>query len=472
MDSRSELALVGLAGSASAALFYFGTGLAPIAALAWLAPLPVLLAAPRTSGRVAAALAFGSCLLGLTNSWPFLAHSYDLPLLPWGVAVTVGMAATFALAVALFRALLNSGRALLAVITAPAAWVAVLYLVASANPTGIMGSLATTQADVPLVLQTAAITGAWGVEYLVLFAPAAVAAAVTRRDVRVAAVGGVVLAAVSIGGAVRLAQDGGPARRVALVAGNHHGWATDLDTPAGPELVAAYARQVEALPDGVRVAVLPEAAFGAREARPAVLVDTMTALARAEGIDIVVGLAQWTDGKKYNYAVTFPASGGEPVKYLKHHDTVSPTGRDLTLLGSTGVAICADVNHPDPSSDYATAGARLLAIPASDEDDNGWQHSRTALLRGVESGVAVAWSGRQTRLMASDARGRVVAEAGTGGAGAFTVVVADVPTGDGPTPYARLGDWFAWLCVGLAVAGLVGTRVRPTRITPTPVGAA
>ncbi|MEU4761841.1 nitrilase-related carbon-nitrogen hydrolase [Actinosynnema sp. NPDC023794] len=464
MDSRSELALVGLAGSASAALFYFGTGLAPVAALAWLAPLPVLLAAPRTSGRVAAALAFASCLLGLTNSWPFLAHSYDLPLVPWGVAVTVGMAATFALAVTLFRALLNRGRALLAVTAAPAAWVAVLYLVASANPTGIMGTLATTQADVPLILQTAAITGAWGVEYLVLFAPAAVAAAVTRRDVRVAAVGGVVLAAVSIGGAVQLAQDDGPARRVALVASNDHGWATDLDTPAGPELVAAYARQVEALPDGVRVAVLPEAAFGAREARPAVLVDTMTALARTEGIDIVVGLAQWTDGKKYNYAVTFPASGGEPVKYLKHHDTVSPAGRDLTLLGSTGVAVCADVNHPDPSSDYATAGARLLAIPASDEGDNGWQHSRTALLRGVENGVGVAWSGRKTRLMASDARGRVVAEADTGGAGAFTVVVADVPTGDGPTPYARLGDWFAWLCVGLAATGLIGTRVRAARV--------
>ncbi|MEV1115430.1 nitrilase-related carbon-nitrogen hydrolase [Actinosynnema sp. NPDC049800] len=460
MDSERELPLVVLAGLGSAALFYFGTGLAPIAALAWLAPLPVLLVAPRTSGRVAAALAFGACLLGLTNTWPFLAHSHDLPLLPWGVAIGIGMAATFALVVTLFRALLNRGRALLAVTTAPAAWVAVLYVAASTNPVGIMGTLATTQADVPLVLQTTAITGAWGVEYLVLFAPAAVAAVVTRRDVRVAAFAGFVLAAVSIGGAVRLAQDDGPVQRVALVASNNHGWATDLGTPAGPELVAAYARQVEALPDGVRVAVLPEAAFGAREARPAVLVDTMTALARAEGIDIVVGFAQWTDGKKYNYAVTFPASGGEPVKYLKHHDLVSPAGRDLALLGSTGVAICADVNHPDPSSDYATAGARLLAIPASDEDDNGWQHSRTALLRGAENGVAVAWGGRKTRLMASDARGRVVGEAATGGGGPFTVVVADVPTGEGPTPYARLGDWFAWLCAGLAVAGLVGARVR------------
>jgi apolipoprotein N-acyltransferase len=458
MDSEHRLPLLGLAGLCSAVLFHFGTGLAPIAALAWLAPLPVLLAGTRTTGRIAAALAFTSCLLGLTNSWPFFAHSHDLPLWPWGVVVTVGMAATFALAVALFRALLARGRTLLAVTAAPAAWVAVLYGVASVNPRGIMGTPATTQADVPLILQTATITGVWGVEYLVLFVPMAVAAIVTRRDVRVAAFAGIVLAAVLINGTVRLHYEGGPTQRVALVASNDHGWATDLDTPAGRELVAAYARQVEALPDGVRVVVLPEAAFGAREARPAVLVDTMTALAHTQGLDIVVGFAQWTDGKKYNYALTFLASGGEPVRYLKHHDTVSPAGHDLTLLPSAGVVVCADVNHRNPSADYATAGARLLAIPASDEDDNGWQHSRTALLRGVENGVAVAWSGRKTRLMASDARGRVVAEAATGGAGAFTAVVADVPTGDGPTPYARLGDWFAWLCVAAAVAGLVKAR--------------
>jgi apolipoprotein N-acyltransferase len=54
----------------------------------------------------------------------------------------------------------------------------------------------------------------------------------------------------------------------------------------------------------------------------------------------------------------------------------------------------------------------------------------------------------------------VVAEADSGGAGAFTTVVADVPIGGGATPYARLGDWFAWLCGGLALAGLAVVGVR------------
>ncbi|NUU24739.1 MAG: acyltransferase, partial [Streptomycetaceae bacterium] len=227
--ARDRRLLLPLAALCSAVLFHFGTGLAPVAALAWLAPLPVLLAAPRTSGLIAAGLAFTSCLLGLTNGWAFSARSHDLPLWPWGVAVSVGMAATFALVTAIFRALLRRGRPLLAVTAAPAAWVAVLHVVESVNPTGVMGTLATTQADVPLVLQPAALTGAWGVEYLVLLVPAAVAALLTRRDVKVAVFAGVVVAAVLVGGAIRLSRDGGPAQRVALVASNAHGWATDLD---------------------------------------------------------------------------------------------------------------------------------------------------------------------------------------------------------------------------------------------------
>jgi apolipoprotein N-acyltransferase len=56
--------------------------------------------------------------------------------------------------------------------------------------------------------------------------------------------------------------------------------------------------------------------------------------------------------------------------------------------------------------------------------------------------------------MLADARGHVLADAHTGGS-PFTVVVADVPVGSGKTLYARFGDWFAWLCGLVAVAGIV-----------------
>jgi apolipoprotein N-acyltransferase len=125
-----------------------------------------------------------------------------------------------------------------------------------------------------------------------------------------------------------------------------------------------------------------------------------------------------------------------------------------------GLEICADVTFPNPSRDYASAGAGLMAIPASTEGANGWQLSRTGLLRGVENGFAVAWSGRQGALMITDGVGRVLADAHTGGPSPFTKVIADVPTGPGATPYTHLGDWFAWLCLALTLGGLIASYPR------------
>jgi apolipoprotein N-acyltransferase len=459
----------------SAVLFYFGTGLTPVAALAWLAPLPVLLVAPRVSGWTAAGLAFLACLLGATNSWSWYAHSHDVPLLPFGLLISVGFALTLSLAVAVWRRLLQRGHVLLAMTGAPAVWVGVVYLVAITNPMGVQGTMATTQADVPLVLQVAAVTGAWGIEYLVLLAPAAVAAVTapgvsTTARIRAGIVATTVLLLTLGAGATRLitADPTGPPLRIALLASNEKGWAADVDTPAGRNLVAAYAARIAALPNGVSTVVLPEAAFGAHVPNPPALFTPMSEVARARGVDVVLGFAQWDGTTKYNFALIFGAAGGEPVRYLKQHDTVSPAGHDLTFTPAAGarigVEICMDVNFRDPSQDYAAAGTQLLVIPASDEDVSGWQHSRTALLRGVENGIAVAWSGRQTTLMASDGLGRILASTPTGGPDPFTTVIVDVPPGLGATPYTHLGDWFAWLCLILsaAAAGRAGWhRARP-----------
>jgi apolipoprotein N-acyltransferase len=453
----------------SAVLFYFGTGLAPIAALTWLAPLPVLLLAPRVSAKTAAGVAFLACLLGTANSWGFYLHSHDEPLLPIGMLISVGLSLTFVLAVWVFRGLLGRGRALLAAATTPAAWVAVLYLVSVSM--GITGTLATTQADVPLVLQTASVTGAWGVEFLVLLVPSAIAAALapavsTAARVRSATITAVVLAVVLGAGALRLSNESGTGRsqRVALVAHNHSGWGVDVATPAGHDLVAAYVDQIAALPDGVRIVVLAEGAFAVDDTSLATLVQPMTRIAHARNVDIVVGFTRNAQGAKFQTALIIPAGGGDPVAYLKQHDRVSPPGHELVFLPSTGtrvgVEICRDLTFPNPSRDYASAGAGLMAIPASTEDANGWQLSRTGLLRGVENGFAVAWSGRQGALMITDGLGRVLADTHTGGPAPFTTAIADVPTGPGATPYTHLGDWFAWLCLALTLGGLIASYRR------------
>lgn len=446
----------------SAVLFYFGTGNAPITALTWIAPLPVLLLAPRVGGWTAVGVAFGAYLLGTANVWGFQLRSHDTPMWPVGVMIDVGCALIFTVAVWGFRHQMARGRPLLGMITAPALWTGLFYIVSVANPMGLGGTFANTMGDVPLVLQIAAVTGMWGVEFVVLLVPSAIAALLApgaRAKAGILAFSGVVLLVALGGGALRLGESQGPAQRVAAVATNQRVWAPDLATPAGRDLVDGYVDQIAHLPDGVRTVVLPEQSFGSTSAMPTALTEPMSKVATRRGIDIVVGFAHWAPNAKYNYALIFPARGGEPVVYLKHHDTVSPPGHELVfppVAGvRAGVEICLDVNLANPTRDYAAAGAQLLLVPASDEDDNGWQHSRTALLRGVENGQPIVWSDRTGTLMISDGSGRVLADAHTGGPGPFTTVVADLPTGPGATPYTHLGDWFAWLCLVVGLGGLV-----------------
>lgn len=462
---RTRLLLGGLATLCSAVLLHFGTGVAtggaPIAVLAWIAPLPVFLLAPRVSAWAATAAAFVAYLLGTTNSWEYYLNSHDIPL-PVGALICVTLSLMFVLAVWIFRALVRDGRALLATIAAPAAWTAVAYLVQVSNPMGLVGTFAPNQGDLPVALQIASITGMWGVEFLVLFVPAALAglcapnvttAARSRTGVAAAAI-----VALAFGfGAVRLAGADGSTQRIALIAHNHAEWGVDVATPAGRDLVAGYAAEIAALPDGVATVVLPEGAFSANGTTIHAVVGPMRRAARAHGVDIVLGMTRHADARKYQIALTFPANGAEPVSYLKHHDMVSPPGHELTFPPVTGarlgIAICADVDHANPSRAYGRAGAELIAIPASDENVNGWQHSRNALLRAVENGVAVAWSARRGQLMIADGWGRVHAESHTGGQTPFSIVDAEIPIAAGGTPYTTLGDWYAWLCLAIAAGG-------------------
>ena len=84
-----------------------------------------------------------------------------------------------------------------------------------------------------------------------------------------------------------------------------------------------------------------------------------------------------------------------------------------------------------------------------------------AIMRGVESGFAVARAARNGRLTLSDDRGRVLAEANS--ADRDAQLVGTVYLRDTHTLYARWGNWFGWLDVAALVLLLVlawGRRVR------------
>jgi apolipoprotein N-acyltransferase len=455
---------------ASGVLFFCGTGLDPVAELAWFAPLPVLLLAPRVSGVTASFCAFVAYAAGSTNTWSYFWHSLAVPR-PAAIAILGGSTLLFTLAVGLFRLLVRRRHAVLAVLAAAGLWTVALYAVSLLNPTGLMGTLMTTQADRPVVLQLASVTGGWGVEFLVLAVPAAVAAicapGVTGRSRLVSVVAvAAALTGLFFWSTARLSSPAGTTAKVALVVPAKAGWATDVTTPQGAALLQSYVDQIAALPDDVRVAVLPEAAFAVDDVSRAGFADQL----RRTGVEVVTGVYDTTAQGRFNAALDVPPNG-PAVEFRKWHNGESKNiadGTDLAYLAGPakiGLLVCMDVNFGNPSGDYGEAGTGLVLIPASDEDVDGWEHSRTALLRGVENGFSVAWSAARGTPMLSDAHGRVLADTRTG-AQPFSVVTADVPLGSGSTPYARFGDWFAWLCGLLALAGIVAAASREPAVTP------
>ncbi|MEO8724666.1 MAG: hypothetical protein ABI383_00960, partial [Acidobacteriaceae bacterium] len=159
---------------------YFGTGLNPHWWLTWVAPLPILLVAPRMRWWPAWASAFIAWALGATNVWHYLHIIIELPLSICVLAVA-GPALIFSGGVMLFRRFVLNQRPLAAALIFPLLWVAFEYLIEFKNINGTWGNLAYTQPDFLPVMQLASITGVWGISFAVLFFSADIAALVYAR---------------------------------------------------------------------------------------------------------------------------------------------------------------------------------------------------------------------------------------------------------------------------------------------------
>jgi apolipoprotein N-acyltransferase len=455
----------------SATLFFFGTGLRPVPWLTWLAPLPVLLLAPRVRARVAFIVASAAWLGGETTMWGYFLNTIQIPVV-MAVSIIVGSALLFGLAVLLTRELLLRGRPLMAAAALPATWVVIEYATSVLSPNGAWWSLAYTQADVLPILQTASVTGPWGITFLLLGVPAVFAAlSGTAGRVRVAVTATVILTLTLGYGAWQLhTPDGDGSSKVALLATDRWPDPVAVDTPEGRAALAEYSAHIRDVADA-RVVVLPEKAFTADETTLPALTTPLARLATDHHVDIIAGLILKQGDTLRNTAIDFPADGGRPVEYYKHHlipgleSDFTPGTRPAFVPNSGtrwGIAICFDLDLPDLVRDYRRSGATTLFVPAWDFNRDGWLHGRMAVTRGVENGLTVARAARNGDLVVSDPHGRIRAEAESASA-PFVSVVTALPTRATTTVYTKYGNWFAWACVLLLLSGLVLlTRTRHT----------
>jgi apolipoprotein N-acyltransferase len=444
-------------------LVWFGDGLNPWWPLLWFAPLPVLWFSLRSSGLSTALVAGLSWLVGSLNLWGYL-RSQGTPFSVW-LEVFSMVALVFALAVLLFRTLAMRGAVWAALIAFPAAWVSCEFVRNLLSVHATAGSLAYTQLKFLPFLQLASITGPWGMSFLLLLFPAALAIGLHLRKTApkqamqvVGATLGVIVA-VLVFGAVRLAlvpqQD---QVKVGLIASDEP---ANLDVAAEgadtDRLFGSYARKAQELAArGAQVIVLPEKIGVVLDSKNNDADSIFQSLADQTKSTIVVGEVHISPPARYNQARVY-APNAPVLAYDKHHllppfESSLKPGISLTVIPKPsetwGVAICKDMDFTPLSRQYGRADVGLMLVPAWDFNlDRTW-HGHMAVMRGVEDGFSIARAARNGYLTVSDDRGRVLAEARSDSA-PFATVLAEVPVTHQTTPYLLIGDWFGWFAIAM-----------------------
>lgn len=464
------------AAAATAVLVYFGNGLDPVWPLMWLAPVPVLVFALRSSALRAGAAAFVAMLAGCLNFWGYF-RVLQAPPVAW--AVSFGLEAlVFAAAVLLMRSLARRGSLWSAWVALPAVWVTFEF---ARNrwlwPHGSAASLGYSQLRFLPFLQLASLTGPWGMSFVLLLFAAGVALGISLRGaergraIRVLSATAAIVAAVLVFGAVRLeGRQPGPMVKVGLVASDAgRNWLpADPGTPA-EQLFREYAERAQGLyARGAQAVVIPEN-LGVLTKSDAAQVDAIfQPVVDRAGTMLIAGINDQTGSAAWNEARVYEA--GAPVRaYHKHHllppfeDRFTPGDARLAFNGvgaaasdRWGTEICKDMDFTEPALGYGRAGVGLMLVPGWDFTVDAFWHGHIAVMRAVEDGFSLARTAKHSTMFVADDRGRVIAEMPSGAA-PFATLLAEVPAGHEETLFQMWGDWFGWLSMVLC-AGVPARR--------------
>lgn len=134
---------------------------------------------------------------------------------------------------------------------------------------------------------------------------------------------------------------------------------------------------------------------------------------------------------------------------------VLPDGRRLSF----GVLICFESSFPDMSRADVRNGAQVIIYQTSDSTFQGsWapeQHASLAAIRAAETGRPAVQAALTGDSAAFDARGRLLAWAGTSDRKVLLVSIS-LPPLSRQTPFDRFGDYVPWIAIAVAALAIAG----------------
>jgi apolipoprotein N-acyltransferase len=392
------------------------------------------------------------------------------------------MALAFTAGVMLSRAFFRRRQYALTLVSLPVVYVAFEFAM-SWGRNGTALNLSYSQMNCLPLLQLASLTGIWGIAFCVLFFSSALAQLIAHRKLpaSIAFTTAAVFIAVFAFGTLRLANTpDGRSISIGLAASDQRPLLGNEND--AKKIIDSYLEAVgQLVKQGAAVIVLPEKIFTTSDYREGDFYKRIleTAIRNAvsfgstghqfpaDSIVVVAGVDQRGTPLKHNLA--FAVSPLHEIVYEKQHMVVGwedgyevgPTTATLHWPNDNiGVAICKDMDFPSLSRTYGNLGVQLMLVPAWDFEVDDWLHGRMAVMRGVESGFAIARSAKQGFMTISDNRGRILFESRSDATGSG-YVFGTIKLSSTQTFYARTGDWFAWLNLA-ALAALLFALSRKT----------
>jgi apolipoprotein N-acyltransferase len=429
--------------------------------------------------------------------------AYAYAIVCWGTAFGI-----FAAGAAI---LLRGRRRRLALIALPALWVGTELFRARVvgQPWGLLGYTQHAHAG---LIQIAAVTGVYGLSFLLALVSASVADAVVRvragRDLR-ATVRGCLGPACLVGivwtaGIVVRARGpvggfGGSSVAViqAGVMPSYEWTRAYADRQINTHLRATSSLGTASQP---RLIVWPEHAVPRYLEREPMLARQLGNLAIARHADLLLGVPRFSEGRSYNSVRLFTADGRSGGHYDKQRlvpfaeatpfmeaAAADPSGSPERFSSGTepgvlrsfvllGVSICHEILYPELVGRAVRRGAKLLVNLSND----GWldggygtasrQHFAMAVFRAVEARRYLVRAATTGVSAIVDPYGQVINALRPGESGVLSAPVAGRGT---ITFYVRYGDAFGLACALLALAAIYAERPalawRRPRLAPAPV---
>lgn len=417
-----------------------------LAFLAWIAFVPLLVVSRMSGYGLAAA---GGFVAGLT-----CAVIVAGPLRSWGQFGN--LAAAFGV-LGLVLALVAASASYAARRLHPAVWpffvaltgVAVELLTVLVFPMNV----AISQYRNAGMLQLASVTGIWGVSFLLWLTPASILASFDRSRAGLPALA-LGCAALVWAGVTEFPEQSG--RRIEAAA-------IQAKQPSQSQMLTSR------LPRSVRVAVWPEQVMNQANT-------IAHRTAAANRTCIAANFSQHTSTGLYNVAKIISPAGKTVATFEKQ----LPFGREnaifarghggspVTCSGArVGALVCYDTQIPDTARDLVLEDAEIILVPNHDPESPNclFNHLHGAVIsfRAAENGIPIVWADSTGLSRIVDGSGRVLTQAPRK---AQTAIWASTPLRSRTTPFTRIGNIFAYVCLATCIAALVVMPKLPRRGSP------